>query len=293
MFVERFKDKKLESAFCPTCGQNSPRRLLHLFEGIGFYCCKSCNLNFASPRLVEGELLKLYQGDDWKSYENFENWKYDDWIVSNEVSYFISKLNLGLVEKFLKKGSKVLDVGCDIGLNIRHLNENGYQSKGVEISSIGSRIANEIIGVEVENIELKDFNSQEKFEGVMLMDVLEHLYDPIAVLKEINNRLNNEGIIFINVPHHAGISSRWKKFMHKIKLKKSFKHFGFPAHLYGFDKQSLNKMLNKSGFKVLHFESWPRAMTTNRLNVLNYFFVNLVRKFALSDYIICVAKKVN
>jgi len=293
LFVERFKDKKLESICCPTCGPKAQKKLLHLYEGIGFYCCKSCNLNFASPRLIESELHKLYEGDDWRGYDNYKNWNYVNWVESNELSYRISRLNLKLVERFLKKDSRILDVGCDIGLNIKLLNENGYPSKGVEISSISSRIANEIIGVKVENTELKDFSYQEKFEGVMLMDVLEHLYDPIAVLKDINIRLNNQGLIFINVPHHAGISASWKKFMHKIKFKKSFKHFGFPAHLYGFDKQSLNKMLSKSGFKVLHFESWPRALTRGRLNVLNYFFVNLIRKFALSDYIICVAKKAN
>ena len=63
--------------------------------------------------------------------------------------------------------------------NIKLLNENGYPSKGVEISSISSRIANEIIGVEVANTELKDFSYQEKFEGVMLMDVLERIDEQV------------------------------------------------------------------------------------------------------------------
>ena len=293
MFKERFAGKKLEEVGCPTCGIKSKKRLLHFYEGIGFYCCNSCNINFASPRLIEKELLRLYEGSEWRNFNDFLSWNYHDWINSQDPSYFISKLNLELIKKFLKQGSRILDVGCDIGLDVRFLKENGYLSKGVEVSTIGSRIANEIVGAEVYNTELKNYKPQEKFHGVMLMDVLEHLYDPIAVLNDINDRLIDHGYLFIHVPHHNGISARWKKIMHRIGLKKSFKHFGFPAHLYGFDKKSLKKMLHQSNFEAVFFESWPRKLTTGKVNFLNAPFVYFFRRFALSDYILCVAIKRN
>ena len=292
MFPDRFEDKELEDVGCPTCGENVEKKLIHKYRNISFFCCQSCNINYATPRLVEKELLKLYEGDDWENYDNYSTWNFHDWINSDSPSFHLSRLNLELVENFLPKGSRILDVGCNIGLNIRLLNENGYPSKGVEVSSIGSKIANEIIGVDVENLQLKDCNYHKKFDGVMLMDVLEHLYQPLETLKEINSALKPPGYVFIHVPHHAGISTRWKKFLHKIHYKKSFKHFGFPAHLYGFDKTSLEKILHAAGFEAIHFESWPNALTTNKINIFNFMFIKILRKFALTDYILCVAKKV-
>ena len=200
--------------------------------------------------------------------------------------------NVKLVKKFLNKGSSVLDVGCDIGLTVKLLEENGYHSEGVEISSVGAKIAKEKTGITVHNMQLESYQSDIKFDGVLLLDVLEHLYDPIKVLTECGSHMRQGGYIFIHVPHHGGISTRFKRFLHKKGLKKGYKHFGFPAHIYAFDRQSLKTILAKSGFETVHFESWPSAITNGKVNIFNFLLVKIIKKLALSDYIICVAKKV-
>ena len=74
-------------------------------------------------------------------------------------------------------------------------------------------------------------------------------------------------------------------------LKKGYKHFGFPAHIYAFNKKSLKAMLAKSGFETIHYESWPRSVTNGKINIFNYFVIKILKKFSLTDYIVCVAKK--
>ena len=44
---------------------------------------------------------------------------------------------------------------------------------------------------------------------------------------------------------------------------------------------------------TLHYESWPSAITNGKVNIFNYLLVKIIKKLALSDYIICVAKKFN
>ena len=141
------------------------------------------------------------------------------------------------------------------------------------------------------NGELHNYQADNQFDGLLLLDVLEHLKDPIKVLNDCSKNLKKGGYIFIHTPHHRGLSTQYKKYLHKKSLKKDYKHFGFPAHLYSFDKKSLNKMLYKTGFKAIHFESWSKNLTRGNVNVFNYIFVKLIKIFSLSDYIICVAKK--
>ena len=286
-------NNKYEEVLCPTCGKNGDSALNYRRDdGVGFYQCLNCNIEYASPRLVETELLKLYEGDGWKDLSKYDNWTYENWKNNKEFHYYLVQENIKLVKKFLYKGSSILDVGCDIGLTVKSLEENDFYSEGVEVSSVGAKIAREKTRITVHNMQLGDYQSNVKYDGVLLLDVLEHLYDPIKVLNECRDRMKQGGYIFIHVPHHGGISTRFKKFLHKKGLKKGYKHFGFPAHIYAFDRQSLKSILATSGFETVHYESWPSSITNGKVNFFNYIFVHIIKKLALSDYIICVAKKV-
>jgi len=290
--IERIKDKEMEKVNCPTCENKTNKELIYMHDnGVGFYKCLNCNIEYASPRLVEKELLSLYEGDDWKELSAYDNWSYDYWKENKGHRYPLVKQNVELVKKYLNKGSSILDVGCDIGLTVKLLEENGFYSEGVEISTVGATIAKEKTEIKVHNMELKSYKSSIQYDGVLLLDVLEHLYNPIKVLTECGSHMKQGGYIFIHVPHHGGISVRFKKFLHKIGLKKGYKHFGFPAHIYNFDKKSLRAMLKKAGFKTVHYESWPSAITNGKVNIFNYLPVTIIKKLALADYIICVAKK--
>ena len=285
-------NNKYEKVSCPTCESNKNNTLIYKRDdGVGFYRCLNCNIEYASPRLVEKELLQLYEGDDWKEISSYDNWSYKYWKDNKETHYYLVQENVSLVKKFLNKGSSILDVGCDIGLTVKSLEENGYYSEGIEISSVGAKIAKEKTGITVHNIQLENYQSDIKFDGVLLLDVLEHLYDPTKVLTECGGHMKQGGYIFIHVPHHGGISTRFKRFLHKKGLKKGYKHFGFPAHIYAFDRKSLKTILEKSGFETVHYESWPSSITNGKVNFFNYIFVHIIKKLALSDYIICVAKK--
>jgi 2-polyprenyl-3-methyl-5-hydroxy-6-metoxy-1,4-benzoquinol methylase/ribosomal protein S27E len=289
-------DIKLKGEFldvhCPTCGPNTQRKsIFERRDGITFYSCLQCNIEYASPRLVESSLLNLYEGDAWRNKLYYENWTYENWKQEKGKDYFLVQENLKLVKFFLESGSSILDVGCDIGLTVRALEESGYYSEGVEVSKIGSKIAKEKTKIKVQNVKLENFQSDNLFDGVLLLDVLEHLNSPIQVLTECSDNLKQGGYIFLHTPHHRGLGTRYKKFLHKKGFKKDYKHFGFPEHIYSFDKKSLKAMLLKAGFATIHFESWPNQLTRGKINIVNYLMVKLIKFFSLSDYIVCVARK--
>ena len=283
---------KMESVNCPTCGADSRKKLIHKRDDdISFYRCLQCDIEYASPRLVESELLLLYEGDTWRDLSEYDNWTYKNWKDGKGQHYYLIEQNVKLVKKYLNKGSSVLDVGCDIGLTVKSLEENGFYSEGLEVSTVGAKIAKEKTRIKVHNMELGHYKSEIKFDGILLLDVLEHLYNPVKVLTECNDHMRQGGYIFIHVPHSNGLSTRLKRFLHMKGLKKGYKHFGFPAHIYAFNKRSLKAMLAKSGFETIHYESWPRSVTTGKINIFNYFVIKILKKFSLTDYIVCVAKK--
>ena len=291
MQVNNFINKDLKHVFCPTCGEKA-RTKIHSYLHIGFYQCNECDIEYASPRMSEDDLINLYQGDDYRDYESYKDWNYQEWKQKREKPFFLINETLNLITRFLAKGDSILDVGSDIGLTIRHLNENGYKSIGIEVSEVASKIANNLIKAPTFNSEIHNFHNQSDYDGLLLRAVLEHLHDPVKVLTNCASKLKSGGLIFIDVPHHKGLSWRYKKFLHKIGVKKNYKHFGFPAHLYAFDKKSLTLMLRKSGFETIFFESWPKALTTGRINPLNKIFIKILRKYCLTDYINVVARKV-
>ena len=278
--------------FCPTCGPKEERReVFKRKDGITFYNCINCNIEYASPRLVESSLLNLYEGDGWRDMTYYENWTYQNWKKEKGKDYFLVQENIKLAKNFLNPGTSILDVGCDIGLTVKALEDCGYYSEGIEVSKVGSKIAKEKTGIKVQNLKLEDYKSDKKFDGVFLLDVLEHLNDPVQVLSQCASNLIQGGYIFLHTPHHRGISTIYKKYLHKKGLKNDYKHFGFPEHLYAFDKKSLKVMLDKAGFETLHFESWPNQLTRGNINIFNYCIVKLIKIFSLSDYIVCVGKK--
>jgi len=289
--MKKFKGN-LEHVNCPTCGPSAKKKLIFKrSDGISFYNCVECNIEFASPRLVESELFELYEGDDWRNESFYKNWTYENWAYDKGKDYYLVQQNIKLVKEFLNIGSSVLDVGCDIGLSVRALQDIGFYSEGIETSTTGAKIAQEKTGIKVHNLQLHDLKAKTQFDGILLLDVLEHVYDPVKLLIECASNLRIGGYIFIHVPHHRGLGTQYKKFLHKIGLKQDYKHFGFPAHIYGFDKKSLKIILHKAGFKAVHFESWSNKLTRGKVNIFNYLLVKIIRKFSLSDYIVCVARK--
>ena len=50
-------NNKYEEVACPTCSNNADSALIYKRDdGIGFYKCLDCNIEYASPRLVEKEI---------------------------------------------------------------------------------------------------------------------------------------------------------------------------------------------------------------------------------------------
>ncbi len=100
---------------------------------------------------------------------------------------------------------KVLDVGCAFGFATLLLARKGYQTVGVDNSARYIAWAKrrhpqgEYLLCSAEALPLADAS----FDGVLLLDVLEHVVDQEAVMGEVRRVLKSGGVLILSVPHRG------------------------------------------------------------------------------------------
>jgi glycosyltransferase involved in cell wall biosynthesis/2-polyprenyl-3-methyl-5-hydroxy-6-metoxy-1,4-benzoquinol methylase len=113
-------------------------------------------------------------------------------------------LRYELIKRILPAGiSDVLEVGCGQGALGTRLAQR-YRYLGVEPDRVSWAVASARIGAaggEVRNIALEDLGD-EQFDLVCAFEVLEHIEDDAAALKEWSSRLRANGWLLLSVPAH-------------------------------------------------------------------------------------------
>jgi 2-polyprenyl-3-methyl-5-hydroxy-6-metoxy-1,4-benzoquinol methylase len=90
------------------------------------------------------------------------------------------------IEPFAQKGSRILDYGCGPEpVLAKLLSQKGYEVKTYDLFFDTNEIA-----------------LREKYDVIVLAEVLEHLTDPLTVLKNICEKLNPKGVIVLMTLFH-------------------------------------------------------------------------------------------
>jgi len=151
-----------------------------------------------------------------------------------------------LALRFSKKVGKLLEIGSSNGVMLDIFRENGWQTWGVEPSKnaeIAKRKGHKIVNGFFEKAKLP----KNYFDLVIANHTLEHMDNPVLVLKKIHSLLKSGGVAYVDVPNAGGIASRilGKRWPYRLPLE----------HKHQFTKDLLSKIFKESGFKVVHFES--------------------------------------
>ena len=285
----------LEETACPICpSPPAPKLIFSKSEGVNIWCCPGCGVNYASPRFDSPSLLAIYENEAFSDMSLYNGWSYEAWKQSRTRGWFASNLKTQLVKRYLSDGAAVLDVGCSTGEFVAVARRNNLKAEGIDNSKMLVDIGQRILEVPVYQVDIKDYRPSHKFKGVVIWDVLEHLYDPVDMLRMCASLLEPNGLLFAQVPNLRGISNRLKSFACRSGLSKNdYGHFGFPYHLYFFDKRSLGKLASASGFIALQLESWSHLLKDGKRGLMTDVVIAATKKYCQSDYIIIVAQKTN
>lgn len=194
--------------------------------------CLNCSLVFLNPRPEKDEMGKFYPA----GYYNSALGKFE-----KIFSYFLNRAKVNKIQEHKKKG-RILDIGCGNG-DFLSVFSGEWELYGIEPNPVGYDLTNQRTKVKTLNRTLTECKFPDNFFDVItLWHVLEHIYDPNEELKEIGRILKKDGILVVSVPNVNSLG---------FKLgKKHWIHLDSPRHLHHYNPETINKILNKNGFKI-------------------------------------------
>ncbi|MEM6450155.1 MAG: class I SAM-dependent methyltransferase [Cyanobacteria bacterium P01_D01_bin.105] len=138
---------------------------------------------------------------------------------------------------------QLLDVGCGTGEFLSVSSRDGWEVKGVEMSSDSTEIAAKKVGSQ--NVVCGDIYSPKlanrKFDIITSYHVIEHLLDPLSFLKQSYLLLKEGGVIFLETPNFGSFGARVRQ--------GNWSQIKPPQHISFFTPFSLLFSLKKAGFQ--------------------------------------------
>ncbi len=167
---------------------------------------------------------------------------------------------LDTIESMGAVRGRILDIGAGRGEMLRVAKRRGWAATGLEPSPNFAAFARKYSGAEVIEAQMEDRPFDENsFDAVTLGAVLEHVFNPVELLKEVNRVLRPGGVFWLDVPNEAGMFYRMGNAYMRLRgrdwvvnLSPTFP----PYHVFGFTPGSLRRLLKLTGFKMLRLETF-------------------------------------
>lgn len=190
-----------------------------------------------------------------------------------EFNYGLSLDKFGGHQKIINwvgSGKRVLEIGCASGYMSREFTKRGCAVTGIEINPDLARKAKKYVGRtivgDIENRSIREKLKGERFEVMVLADVLEHLKDPEGVLSSLQSFLAKDGKMIISVPNIAFLTNRLLLFLGRF----DYSDWGImdKTHLRFFTKESILELVKNAGLVVekidpiVNFTQLPLYMQT-------------------------------
>jgi 2-polyprenyl-3-methyl-5-hydroxy-6-metoxy-1,4-benzoquinol methylase/predicted nucleic acid-binding Zn-ribbon protein len=160
------------------------------------------------------------------------------------------------VVRLVGQGKRVLEIGCATGYMSRALRDQGCSVVAVEIDKTAagraSAFCERVIVGDIERIDLRRELGSQRFDVIVVADVLEHLKDPLLALWRVRSYLNPTGCVVGSIPNVAHGSVRL------ALLTGSFPYSEVGlldrTHLRFFTCDSLDQLIREAGFSLTHLE---------------------------------------
>lgn len=141
---------------------------------------------------------------------------------------------------------RLLDIGCGNGRLLSLLREFGpdaWELEGIEIDVAAAR-QSEARGFRTHVGRAEDFDpGDERFDAVVMLQLIEHVEDPVAIASRVFSLLRPGGAFIIETPNTAGLD--YDAFKHSW-----WGHYHFPRHWNLFSTPALHRMLREQGFEI-------------------------------------------
>ena len=208
-------------------------------------------------------------------------------------------------------GGRMMDLGCGKGDLLVRLLRQGWTVEGLEVDAEAVSNARMNHGLNVHLGELESHRFPDNlFDAITMNHVIEHVHDPVALVRECLRLLKPGGQLVLATPNI-------QCFGHK-KFGRNWSHLQSPSHLHLFTKKSLKECVSKAGFwsvnvwcvpgyaeggalrvsiereeEATGIKRWefPKWLEASYLKVLAYYFFFVKKNDEVGDEIFLMAIK--
>lgn len=187
---------------------------------------------------VPDDLEAFYQSPDYISHSDGAT------TLMERIYQFARSRNLKrklrLVERYFKGKGALMDVGAGTGDFVRHAQDHGWESYGVEPNQQARELAHKK-GVRV----YTSLRAQNKssYDVVTLWHVLEHFQDLEQGIQEISEVIKPGGWLILALPNYRSMDARY--------YKSYWAAYDVPRHLWHLSKDSVKKIFLPKGYTLV------------------------------------------
>jgi 2-polyprenyl-3-methyl-5-hydroxy-6-metoxy-1,4-benzoquinol methylase len=205
--------------------------------------CSDCGFKLTNPRPTRRDLPKYYESAAYISHTNTQRGLINK--IYHLIRLYALYSKIRLIKKFIQKGS-ILDIGSGSGEFLKEIQKKQFIGTGIEPNPSARVYAIEHYQLNIiDETEIKNLN-QSKFNVITMWHVFEHVYDLDERIKQIQNLLNENGILVVAVPNAKSWDAK--------HYGKFWAAYDLPRHLYHFEQATLRKLFQKYGFKLVKTE---------------------------------------
>jgi 2-polyprenyl-3-methyl-5-hydroxy-6-metoxy-1,4-benzoquinol methylase len=237
----------LETVACALCGGTGTRPFVTKF-GYPIVKCRQCGLVYCNPRLSAEETEKRYNADYFRN-EYLPSVRPPAGVDEGEFLDVRFRAAIRLLERSGTVKGRLLEIGTGAGFFLKAAARAGWDAHGLELSSEAAAYARETLGLDEAG----------SFDAAAMFEVIEHLRDPMAVLRAARRAVRPGGVLVLSTPNLGALT--------RLALGNDWAVLSPAEHLYYFTERTLSAILIKAGFSrvdfVREFEPWLVYETMN------------------------------
>jgi 2-polyprenyl-3-methyl-5-hydroxy-6-metoxy-1,4-benzoquinol methylase len=160
------------------------------------------------------------------------------------------------IVRLVGTGKRVLELGCATGYMSRVLRDRRCQIVAVEIDGKAAELAaafcERVLVGDLDQLDLVQELGEDRFDVVLAADVLEHLKDPLAVLRAVKKVLKPDGYLLASIPNVAHGSVRLALLSGRFPYSETglLDH----THLRFYSRETMEKLFEGAGYAIVHLE---------------------------------------
>ncbi|HLL71594.1 MAG TPA: class I SAM-dependent methyltransferase [Pyrinomonadaceae bacterium] len=203
--------------------------------------CRACG--FVTFRDYTPESLAEIYTDDY-----FAGKEYPDYVGQQDALRRSMRRHLAQMARYNPRRDSLLEVGSAYGLFLDEARTEYGEVAGVDICESPTAYAREQLNLNVSCADFLglDFGSR-RFDVVCLWDTVEHLSAPEAYLEKAARLLNPDGMVFLTTGDITSFNARLRG--------ANWRQIHPPSHLHYFSRDTITRLLERLGFKVVGIET--------------------------------------